>query len=195
MTTKERVEASIKRVRKFYPVIALDETKSSKYLVMLTLKQIEGILSKKVSTMLTDQRTSLVPPESLINKIPVERIKIGETYHIAIVLTVGEFTKKFCTGTFKVLTYKERRPVTEESPVETTTENTVEAQQEQPKVNVEKNVNKKVTFLGIVAIFKHRSDEKVSYNDTDTVIITGKKLNPALIHHLSRKNYILQTAA
>lgn len=195
MTTKERIEASIKRVRKLYPVIALDETKSAKYLVLLTSKQIEIHLSKKVRTMLADQRTSLVAPEGLINKIPVERIKIGETYHIAIVLTVGEFTKKFCNGTFKVLTYKERRPVTEESVVETTTENTVEAQQDQPTVKVEENIDKKVTFLGMVAIFKHRSDEKGSYNDTDTVIITGKKLNPSLLQYLSQKNYILQTAA
>lgn len=58
-----------------FPVITSDETKTT-HLVYLTLKQIEKFLSKKVSTMLADQRTSLVPKENLINNISVERIKI-----------------------------------------------------------------------------------------------------------------------
>ena len=41
--------------------------------------EIEKYLSKKISDMFAEQLTSLVPKEGRINKIKVDRIKIGDT--------------------------------------------------------------------------------------------------------------------
>lgn len=186
-----------------FPVITSDETKTT-HLVYLTLKQIEKHLSKRVSTMLADQRTSLVPQEQLINNISVERIKIDGTYHIAILLSFEEFTKRFSGGLFKVIIMNNKRPAIQECAAETTITNVVETPQQPVKTDVkgkEKNdfsgttISKKLKSKNVYTVFKHVTSDQYTYNDNDYLIVIGKKPTSNFLRSLSHRHYVLQAAA
>ncbi len=195
----------MKEVKKqsIFPVITSDETKTT-HLVFLTLKQIEKHLSKRFSTMLADQRTSLVPKEQKINNISVERIKIDGTYHIAILLSFEKFTKHFSGGLFNVIIMNNKRPVDHECPDETTIESVVET----PKLPVNTDVKveekdglsgttirKKLKSKNVFTVFKHITSDQYTCNDYDYLVVIGKKPTTNLLRSLSKRHYVLHTAA